>query len=279
MKQIEPLNFLRQAAESFNKANVSSELGALQQALLGMTMHKHVPKFVLPEGGRIFNDELKGLPEKLRLPFPVVVIEYKVSGESVDSQQQVLNSFKRIAVAKEGENDIIEVFSIFHETDSDSWFVVPASAILNGKNAGCYVNSKFQIGLHSYIKNLPGWDQRLANDLADEAIAVCELIEALSCSNVSHEALPVRKLNKSAAKRGAKPFDEYRILTVSSSSANPNQRGGGIVGDRRSPREHLRRGHIRVLQDKRKIWVQSTVVNAGTSGRVFHDYDLRKMVA
>jgi hypothetical protein len=43
----------------------------------------------------------------------------------------------------------------------------------------------------------------------------------------------------------------------------------------RSPREHLRRGHIRIYQSGRRIWVNSTLVNAGVGGRISTVRDLR----
>ena len=47
-------------------------------------------------------------------------------------------------------------------------------------------------------------------------------------------------------------------------------------GHHRSPREHLRRGHIRRLADGRRIWVNAAIVGAGKGvGVVSKDYALR----
>jgi len=84
--------------------------------------------------------------------------------------------------------------------------------------------------------------------------------------------LPTRqKLNKSAVKRGALPFDEYHILTLDGHTKTTGN--SKTFGDRRSPREHLRRGHIRRLENK-KIWINSMVVNAGNHGKIHKSYEL-----
>jgi hypothetical protein len=86
----------------------------------------------------------------------------------------------------------------------------------------------------------------------------------------------VRKLNKGAAKRGALPFDEYRVLVVNApgkEGAAQEHSAGAMT--HRSPREHLRRGHIRIYQSGRRIWVNSTLVNAGVGGRISTVRDLR----
>jgi hypothetical protein len=88
---------------------------------------------------------------------------------------------------------------------------------------------------------------------------------------VHTQKLPPLKAPKKKAK-DALPFDSYHILTVDApGGGNLNGRSGG----HRSPREHLRRGHIRRYENGARIWVNATVVNAGIGGRVSKDYLLR----
>ena len=116
------------------------------------------------------------------------------------------------------------------------------------------------------------WEEHAYYNMGDECQAVLSLIEALSCSNVKATPLPTRqKLNKSAVKRGALPFDEYHILTLDGYTKTTDN--SKTFGDRRSPREHLRRGHIRRLENK-KIWINSMVVNAGNHGKIHKSYEL-----
>jgi hypothetical protein len=265
------------------------------------------PKFILPVGGRIFADKLKGLPDELRLPFPEIVIEYQanVGGEGaveVVFGDTHVSAPKRIVYAIQVD-DGVKVYSLclmrtddipgglwamqpyfavcYRPVCDENVFDVPewTDGILQARDKNAAVLDRIACSHHptgSYASKVlgPAWRRNAYYDLLDEVNSVLELIEALSCSNVSHEAIPVRKLNKGAARRGALPFDEYRTLVVR--NAGSGHVGAGHSGLHRSPREHLRRGHIRRLADGRKVWVQSCVVNAGIGGNVTTVRDMRR---
>lgn len=297
-----PLNYLRSASEELRRvwipamkrkhprdAEVCEEI--LEEAAAA-------PKFVLPRGGRIFNDRLRGLPDSLKLPYPVITIEYEASDakdglvEAAFGTENSASAPKRIVLAQEVD-DWIDVFSLVQLSTNDGtfWIMQPyAASIRKVENSQATRELPANINVGQEIDGLevinvatgtiapkeigPGWRRNAYCDLMDECNAVLELIEALSCINVTHEALPARKPNKSAIKRGALPFDEYRVLVI-----REHERGtvrSEPLGSHRSPREHLRRGHIRRLQDGRKVWVNPTVVNAGTTGKVTTTYDTRQ---
>jgi hypothetical protein len=78
--------------------------------------------------------------------------------------------------------------------------------------------------------------------------------------------------NQRRVRDGKLPIYETRVLiihtpreTVTRSEANTGQL-------RASPRQHLRRGHIRRLPDGRKIWVQAAVVGSVEKGRIDKSY-------
>jgi hypothetical protein len=101
----------------------------------------------------------------------------------------------------------------------------------------------------------------------------------LHCKNVHTEKIEVSKTRKAihSSKKAALPFDTYHVLTIDA----PGKPGEGerAGGNHRSPREHLRRGHIRRLGGGRRIWVNATVVAVGCSGgTVKKDYALRRSV-
>lgn len=107
-------------------------------------------------------------------------------------------------------------------------------------------------------------------DTKDEVAAIVQMCAALACSNVSTELHePTPKQVRTATRRGALPFDSYRILVV---DGQPSQATGSGGGTHASPRTHLRRGHIRCLSSGRRIWVNSTVVNPGAGGFVHKEY-------
>lgn len=121
----------------------------------------------------------------------------------------------------------------------------------------------------------PGVKYRLVSGSYPGQLAsyVIDLLVALSCCNVQTQALPIDpKLAKAASKRGALPFDTYHVLTIKPS----NPKGPAVrAHDHRSPREHLRRGHVRRLEDGRRLWVNATVVNPGACGTVFKSYAVK----
>lgn len=260
---------------------------------------RSAPKFVLPAGGRIFNDDLKGVREDFRLPYESIVLEYPWKQGNRGRAQEVfgddsVDSPKRIVIAEQlpGHKNAIRVYAIVAVTKpedniSERWTFLPYKAILWPQGEPCPVADDFGNSLHPRAPVMAvtqdigsatwravglNWRVNAAIDLADEVVAVMELIEALSCDNVTHEALPRRKLNRSAEKRGALPFDEYRSLVV---LAGRKKAGESLGGTHRSPREHLRRGHIRRLGNGSRIWINNTIVNAGVGGVVHKRYEVK----
>lgn len=114
----------------------------------------------------------------------------------------------------------------------------------------------------------------MAQDTNDEFIAVMELIEILSCRNVSiNSVAPAAALNKKRSSKGRVPFFEYKVLMLDPTQESAS--GTGVAkGTHASPRVHLRRGHIRRLPD-RNIWVNATVVGNKQMGMVSKDYAVK----
>lgn len=268
---------------------------------------KNVPKFMLPEGGDILGTGLKTVPTDIRLPFPTIVIEFDQW-----LPQDMLNEFslsdikpnrvvngevlqKQLFIVKE-EGDKISLRKIGYikgKTPLDDDLQMPGHKIyvpttwtgtlesyIGDPNGG--IDSPFQIDKASMtpeyarlFKDHPSTCYALAKFTFLHGVgAVLGLVEALACSNVTHEPLPVRKLNKSAAKRGALPFDEYQVLVINTSKKE-QKKTKGLGGERHSPREHVRRGHIRTYESGKKIWVESMVVNGGIGSVINKDYKVK----
>lgn len=252
-------------------------------------------KFVLPENGKIFDTQYKGLPDHGRLPFDKIVIEYTVDNEvglvkKVFEDKYITTAKKRIVLAEQFEDDIY-VSSIvgFQMYGKDVWQVqhyfakisptdtVPDDAEINDfgdEGDGTiekYLIGVFDVGGMSEQRFGDEWVKHVYYNIMDECNAVMALIEALTCTNVETEIIPGKK-NKLAQRKGALPFDDYRVLVLKNQVAAV---GGGFGGSHRSPREHLRRGHIRRLP-KGNIWINSMIVNAGIGGRLIKDYAIEK---
>jgi hypothetical protein len=299
---LQPLNYLRAATEELRRqwipamTRLHPEDARICDEVLAEAAA--APKFLLPKGGRIFNDKLRGLPDDLKLPYPSIVIEYEASDakdglvEAAFGAENSASAPKRIVLAQEVEG-WIHVHSLvqLRTDDRTFWIMQPYAAAIRKVEDSQATPELPDLKVGTVIDGLevitfptgniaperigPDWRRNAYCDLMDECSATLELVEALSCINVTHEALPARKPNKNALKRGALPFDEYRVLVIkehersATTRLDPNS-------THRSPREHLRRGHIRRLPDGRKVWVNPTIVNAGTSGKITTTYDVRR---
>lgn len=267
---MEPFNYLRAANTWFAKN--PDCLGPGDKKI--MLAASSAVKFVLPDYGLLLDDDLKGLSntQQIRLPFENVVIEFQSplkenSYTNYTTGNPANPSSKRIVVAQQIIEELISVWVICYVDTHRAWAVVSFSAVIGLEN------NAIKFGILDDRKNLSQSKKRtsdldLFDDVKDEVRAVLELIEMLSCRNVAHESLPVRPLSKNQKRNGALPFDEYRVLTVSNhKESEKNWR----QGDHRSPREHLRRGHIRRLQ-MGNVWVNSTIVNPGIGGKIEKQY-------
>jgi hypothetical protein len=132
-------------------------------------------------------------------------------------------------------------------------------------------------GLYAWMQQEYGEELALRqgmHDISGEVRAVLELCEALTCSNVVTETIQSAnaKANAKRAKNGKLPI--YETKTLSIEVPKSAQKTGAKRGDRSSPRQHLRRGHIRKLQDDRRVWVNSCAVGSPEIGRIDKSYNV-----
>lgn len=229
-------------------------------------------KFMLPPGGRIIDDkELKALDDSvpLNLPFEHIALEIPSApwvGDLPEGAEWIPKSilFARI----NGEHIFCTVFN--YSANNGTWRILDSVAV-----------SRSDYMIRGFDEGMPGIKIQFPRSMdehgyARAATANCvwsliSFLNALACSNVHIE----RSEPKSDGKKikSALPFDAYHFLIIDVPGVVSGERTGR--GDGRSPREHLRRGHIRRLADGRRIWVNATVVNAGIGGKVSKDYRLR----
>jgi hypothetical protein len=266
-------NFCRQVLKEFAPAaNVPDSIGMENQEDLSpfwnvIDLIQKSVKFMLPNTGRLLNDkQFKALDEneELHLPFPYIALEYFAdrSGEAEAIATGTLST-KRIVLARE-EDTFIVITPVIWFDRGKYWIPMPEVAIPKIKFLD---RSKVHDGWVAI--NAVFSDIRIPmSDYQDEIGALLSFLNSLQCSNVAIERFTQRKTPK--ASKAALPFDSYRVLTISAQRNNAFTHGGG--GAVRSPREHLRRGHIRRLDDGKKIWVNAAIVNAGKGGKVYKDY-------
>lgn len=217
-------------------------------------------KFLLPEGGVLFEDlrmaAIDG--ERLSLPYPVVALESAGPANSPLS--------KSIVLAAESDGHI-QVEHVACKRANGEWNVFGEFWL---RREGAVRSGTYR------IETRPGkYGSREEEERACALPAqiLLQFLNVMACSNVHAQRSPAKRAAQ--AMRKAIPFDDYHILTIDAPSrAAIGGDGIAIAGSHRSPREHLRRGHIRRLSDGRKLWVNATVVNAGVGGKVSKDYRL-----
>lgn len=112
-------------------------------------------------------------------------------------------------------------------------------------------------------------------------VVVLEVLEALACSNVHAErnrSTPPA-VNARRIRDGKTPLYDDWVLTIDAPTALDEATGEplprGAQSGRASPRQHLRRGHIRIYKATgKRVWINAMVVSAGSDGTVTKTYRL-----
>lgn len=294
------LNYLRDALKDYENQAWQQFIPSFKNVL---DSAKRGQKFILPNLGRIIDNELAGIPEIVKLPYRTVVLEYTAIGDSGGksyverlSGDDTVLSTKRIAIAEQAENAILIHVINFSDTFK-KWVFLPYRAIVstdkksdseleavkqyidprlraqeNDKVTGFVVAFQPLDGAENIVDD---WKLSAAADMNDEIRAVLELIQALGCRNISAKSIGITPHPPAKNKKKAYPYDEYHILTVDVSNSGTSESGASTVGDRRSPREHLRMGHIRRYKSGICVWIQPTIINAGVGGKITKTYSVK----
>jgi len=245
--------------------------------LLISDLIKRTVHFNIPCNGEIFDKDrsYKGLVNlSLKLPFPFISLEFDTNSES-----RFLRNGKVVVVAYE-EEETVETLCIFNLTGlwhrNNFWFSISKDWDRSVERKGNgYVGQEILMvdeGSNVLEKEKAMYDYARINCHLG-AQSVLSLCEALACSNVStsiiQKAAPPLVAQK-RERKGKLPIYETRMLTIDST----NQGGGTgtIGGTHASPRTHLRRGHIRRLDDNRRIWVNACVVGKSGNGIIDKQY-------
>lgn len=273
MTRDQHLNYSRQLVKYcmniLSIPSIDPEYRAMASSVLDL--HGASTKFMLPSGGRLYDDlGLRALDEDvpLRLPYQYLCLEYHQDiANPLHDGAGFVDAPKRVVYARERSGFIVVTVAFWAKHDG-SWRILPECAIpVTG-----YLDRTVSVAGRPVIKAAYKDSRIPINDYADELGALLCFLNVLQCSNVHVE--------RSDPKRGGKklktaiPFDAYHILTIDVPGKAVD--GAATGGGHRSPREHLRRGHIRRLADGRRIWVNATVVAAGRgAGVVTKDYAVR----
>lgn len=270
---IEPLNYCRQMRKQFSDAISAPSFPRANREVLSHFIDLCVAsqKFMLPNTGVILDDEdYRALDhsEPIHLPFPIIALEYSYVVPKDKRPSGLAASSKRIVFCRERDDAV--VLSPAFWSDSDGvWCPMPEVAIPRkdylAKNPFPEDGRRTGVLIHQADPRIP------RDDYADEVIAFMSFLNVLKCRNVQTEKVFPKRATKTP--NGALPFDTYHVLTVDTSMRDAATATGS--GTHRSPREHLRRGHIRRYASGLRLWINATVVNAGRGGVVSKDYAFR----
>lgn len=250
------LQLAQETSRSGDKERMAMQVTALALSL------RHAQKFFLPDGGELFDTKYTALPATLRLPYPHTCIEH--SDKNLESYS------RRIILAMEHEKHI--QVTMVSDTPDRGWVPLQATARIirdfdgggrPGIEVGCWNDHAQRKYKHAGIM------QDVFDTMHDCVRVVLSLLEVLQCSNVTTETVtPSAALNKKRARNGKEPFDSYHVLKIPTHATRAEDQGGSHA----SPRQHLRRGHVRRLATDKTTWVNATIVGSAKNGTVTKDY-------
>jgi hypothetical protein len=255
-KDISAKNYIKLFKEQFSVSNnFDSFLSGLSKKITECT------SFNMPENGLIFGKENLKIND-MYIPFD----EFCIS--TYHNEGYLGNAKSLIFISKNtwfDFNGVERIYAFFFGSNLNMWALMPFYAIIkNFENIKVY-----EMGEKTEDK---GKLQSMAQVSADLILILKELINALSCRNVEQTiiqkcdaALNARRINK-----GKLPLYEERILTI---KLNAKQGTGTRTGTHESPRQHLRRGHIRRLETG-NIWVNACVVGDSSKGVIKKSYNV-----
>jgi len=239
-------NYAAQAQQAALKNSATKEAAFTISRVIPISQH-----FAIPDGGKILDDGLRGLEGMdINLPFPSVTVECLCDG------------CKYCVIAIQHDSTVVILFAV---NTSGDWVIPDFSCVYKGLDRG-EIHAEFT-GKQAAVFQ----DQPLIHFLA---LTVLELCEALACSNVDSEVIESvdQRKNGKRIRQGKLPLYETRRLVIKTPLARSV--GGCAEGGsgHRSPREHLRRGHVRMLSNGRRIWVNSCVVGNRANGVINKSY-------
>lgn len=280
-------NYVSHAIDALNKKNIPllKKLNWKEDILSVLAICEQLKKsihFSMPDGGKILDDKFRGLHgQELRLPFPMITIEYFQNIEKVPLKEGQAPSRDRLLHAIEKEIDgEIWIFLFCAYRGVFDWEISPLGAAIPTK--WDQLDSR---GVSKSFKVLPDFLNtsdtqmvvKIQEEVAEECIVLLEFLEALSCKNVSHSPMgKVSKvMNDMRVRKGKTPFYETRELIINSgvSSGKVSDVVNIPTGSYTPKRQHLRRGHIRRLE-KGNVWVNSCIVGSAELGVINKTYKI-----
>ncbi len=283
----QPGHYLEKLSERL-KQPINGMHDKAKQAICGaIDLALSRPKFFLPFNGNTLEIDVPDLKIQppLRLPYPIMSLEFPLDLPGMKTfSPGAYGSARCVAILLEANEHIHIISWMWYkkQTGQFGWSTsnyvssMSMKATPYAKDNGLYCGiSAREIRTWEYLDT----ETELIEDpLGHRALcATLNLIAALRCTNVHTDSIPASSaLNKKRMTNGKPPFSEYKILTISQPKGYPQRTG--LTGTHASPRQHLRRGHIRHLADERLVWVNQCLVGNAADGHIVKDYRVEATV-
>lgn len=240
---------------------------------------KNAVHYVLPDGGAIFDDNLKGLKNQtIHLPYPAITVEFCFNYNSGELA-------KVLVYAEEKGN---EIYFYLFVTKNKVWLITGIYCYIDcdwdfKSFILCYHDKEAKIKCENFLNTLSDEERKryhkeLEHDMYASIEFTLELCEALTCKNV--KSIPIQEGLSTIPNRNGKltkikpPFFETKMLVIDVNDSTYTKYGTP-TGKHKSPRQHLRRGHIRRLESGNNIWVTSCVVGDKSNGVIEKIYVMK----
>jgi len=253
-----PYNYSTHVIEQFHKAGLLSNGSNEPEAVKRI---KASIKFMLPDDGKILGlslDEIEKYAEiyPVDLPYDCVTLEFGDSQETT-AVRNVVTYWK--------EGGAIWAARVASHKGSAWQMDTPIYVYTKRPEGGLPEQNVFGID-SEVVDEHRGYWRLMAGTLLGGLI---EFNCALICKNTKQEAVetPKRFGDAMAKKRKASLFT-YKVLTIEPYGHAVSPPAGGA---HKSPRVHLRRGHIRRLSIG-PVWVNACIVRGNGIGMVVKDY-------
>lgn len=227
--------------------------------------------FAIPDNGMMLNDEGKGIENKpFKLPYPITCIEFTID---------YLNSglSKGLITCKES-NEGVQCYLSVCCKDPSFWHLLPISLYFKSGISPLAKNELIceEIKSERYNLEVSQVGTIYANYVQQFLKRpLIEFFEALACDNTYVQSLGNfnhKKKNEKLKKAGKLPLYETKILVVDSQPKNVDTTDYG--GTHASPRQHLRRGHIRRLASGKTIWINNQIIGKASNGKIDKSYSV-----
>lgn len=199
---------------------------------------------------------------RLHLPFSLVLVEF--SARVIDNRDGELCEATVFALMREIQGQIHATF--FVNLRKDRWTLSGGAVIAVDNNDVL----RFTPVFHTSARHPQSSEEAIRSYCLD----VMDILGALACSNVALvDHAPPDALNRKRSKAGKVPLFTYKTLHIITDRDRTKRTARENDAEaRQSPRLHLRRGHIRRLDEARMVWVQPAMVGDAERGKVVNAY-------